>query len=199
MAEEQKKEAKKWGKEKGAEGDKSQPQAKGEKKQDPRAQPKRLIQIVRVAETDLDGNKTVASQIKKIKGVSHMLANAISEVYHNADKKVVDLSEQEIAELEEFVRHPEKHGVPIWMLNRRFDPDTAIDRHLIGSDLVFTKSMDINKLKRMKSYKGVRHGLGLPVRGQRTRSSFRTSGKSVGVAKKKEQPAKASPSKGGGK
>ncbi|MBI4163530.1 MAG: 30S ribosomal protein S13 [Candidatus Aenigmarchaeota archaeon] len=195
MAEEQKKEAKKWGKE--TEGEKGQ--AKGEKKQDPRAQPKKLIQIVRVTETDLDGNKTVASQIKKIKGISHMLANAIAQVYPNSDKKVVDLSEQEIAELEEFVRHPEKHGIPIWMLNRRFDPESSVDRHLVGSDLVFTKNMDINKLKRMKSYKGVRHGLGLPVRGQRTRSSFRAKGQSVGVQKKKEQPAKAAPSKGGGK
>ncbi len=197
MAEEQKKEAKKWGKEKAAEGDKGQHAS--EKKQDPRAQPKKLIQIVRLAETDLDGNKTVISGIKKIKGVSHMLANAIAHFYPNSDKKIIDLTDQELASLEEYVRNPEKHGVPRWMLNRRLDPETGIDRHLIGSDLVFVKNMDINKLKRMKSYKGVRHGLGLPVRGQRTRSSFRTSGKSVGVVKKKEQPAKAAPAKGGGK
>ncbi|HLD57405.1 MAG TPA: 30S ribosomal protein S13 [archaeon] len=93
--------------------------------------------------------------------------------------------------MEEYIKNPEKHGIPPWMLNRRLDPETGTGRHLIGSDLVFTKNMDINKLKRMKSYKGVRHGLGLPVRGQRTRSSGRTSGKSVGVVKKKEAPAKA--------
>jgi hypothetical protein len=36
----------------------------------------------------------------------------------------------------------------------------------------------------MRAYKGVRHELGQPVRGQRTRSSFRTQ-KTVGVARKK--------------
>ncbi len=174
---------------------------KGEKKpeQGKPQQPKKLIQIVRVAETDLDGSKTVASGIKKIKGVSHMLANAIANVYPDSQKNLADLTDQEIVVLEEYVRNPEKHGIPIWMLNRRFDPETGVDRHLIGSDLVFTRNMDINKMKRVKTYKGVRHGLGLPVRGQRTRSSFRKGGKSVGVVKKKEQPAKAAPAKGGGK
>ena len=40
-------------------------------------------------------------------------------------------------------------------------------------------------MKKIHSYKGIRHESGLPVRGQRTRSSFRTGG-IVGVSKKKE-------------
>jgi len=43
---------------------------------------------------------------------------------------------------------------------------------------------DLNRMKKMKSYKGVRHQLGLPVRGQRTKSSFR-KGTSLGVQRKK--------------
>jgi small subunit ribosomal protein S13 len=44
--------------------------------------------------------------------------------------------------------------------------------------------MDINELKRIKCYRGIRHAAKLPVRGQRTRGSFRT-GKTVGVSRKK--------------
>ena len=42
------------------------------------------------------------------------------------------------------------------------------------------------KMKKIRSYRGVRHGIGLPVRGQRTKSNFRKNkGKvSLGVAKK---------------
>jgi len=43
-------------------------------------------------------------------------------------------------------------------------------------------------LKKMKSYKGWRHSLGQPVRGQRTRSHFR-KGSAIGVMKTKAKPA----------
>lgn len=42
----------------------------------------------------------------------------------------------------------------------------------------------------MRAYRGVRHQHGLPVRGQRTRGSFRKN-KTVGVQKKKAMAARA--------
>ena len=48
---------------------------------------------------------------------------------------------------------------------------------------------DIKMMKMIKSYKGVRHAIGQPVRGQRTKAHFR-KGSSLGVIKKKILPAK---------
>ncbi len=158
--------------------------------------PKKQKHIVRVAETDLDGGKSVAVGIMEIRGVSHMFANAIAKVTPLADKKILDLSEDEIKQIEDIIHNPAKYAIPYWLFNRRFDPDTGIHRHVAVSNLQLTQATDINKMKKMKSYKGVRHGLGLPVRGQRTRSSFRTKGATVGVRKTKEQPAKAAPAGG---
>ena len=45
------------------------------------------------------------------------------------------------------------------------------------------KKFDIQRMVDLKTYKGIRHMLGLPVRGQRTRSSFR-KGRVVGVVRK---------------
>jgi small subunit ribosomal protein S13 len=45
------------------------------------------------------------------------------------------------------------------------------------------KEFDIKRMKQIKSYKGMRHSLKQPVRGQRTRSHFRTTGVAVGVKK----------------
>ena len=162
-----------------------------EVKKDFKQPDKRQIQIVRVAETDLDGGKPVRFAIREIKGVGHMMANAIAHVYPNPDKKVSDLTEEEIAGLEDYVHNPQKYGIPAWLLNRRKDPETGEDRHVAVSVLQLIQSTDINKMKKIRTWKGVRHGLGQPVRGQRTRSSFRSSGKSVGVKRQKEQPAKA--------
>ena len=51
--------------------------------------------------------------------------------------------------------------------------------------MAFTQDNDIKMMKKMRSYKGIRHSLGLPVRGQRTKSNFRKNkGKVLGVRKK---------------
>jgi small subunit ribosomal protein S13 len=48
---------------------------------------------------------------------------------------------------------------------------------------------DLNRLRKTRSYRGIRHELGLPVRGQRTKSSFRT-GRTIGVSRKKAKEKK---------
>jgi small subunit ribosomal protein S13 len=70
------------------------------------------------------------------------------------------------------------------MINRRNDYETGEDKHLIESDLEMCLREDLNRMRKTRSYKGRRHELGLPVRGQRTKSTFR-KGSSVGVRRKK--------------
>jgi len=68
-------------------------------------------------------------------------------------------------------------------VNRRKDLESGTDIHLSGQDVDIGRRFDIQRLVDAKTYKGVRHMLGLPVRGQRTRSSFR-KGRVVGVVRK---------------
>jgi small subunit ribosomal protein S13 len=147
------------------------------------------VEIIRLAETNLDGTKRVYDAIRNIRGVSFMMGNAISKVSGLGDKKISDLSDQEKESLEDMIMHPEKHGIPVWMYNRKRDPTTGEDRHIAVSELEFTHKTDVDLMRKLKTYKGVRHSSGLPVRGQRTRGSFR-KGKTVGVSKKKQAPAK---------
>jgi small subunit ribosomal protein S13 len=123
-----------------------------------------------------------------------MLSNAIAKKCGFRGKKLGQLSDAEMKRLEEAILNPQSVGIPSWMLNHRNEPATGKDRHITASQLDFTHKMDINELKKMKCYRGVRHIQGQPVRGQRTRSSFR-KGKSVGVRRKKPEPAAAAPKK----
>ena len=55
--------------------------------------------------------------------------------------------------------------------------------------LELQKEFDIKRLKKIKSYRGLRHSTGQPVRGQRTKSHFRTNRrKSSGINKKEKKP-----------
>ena len=138
--------------------------------------------IIRIMQTDIPGEKQVYVSLTKIKGISWSFANAICNKL-NLDKrrKVVSLSEEEIKKIENFVKNPE---LPIFLFNRRKDFDTGKDSHLLTSDLELRKDFDIKRLKKIRSYRGLRHALGQPVRGQRTKSHFRKKGKSVGVIHK---------------
>jgi len=152
--------------------------------------------IIRVANTDIDGNKNIYMALRKIRGVSFMFSNAICN-YLNLEKqrKVGTLEEKEIKDIENAIENPK---FPSWMLNRRKDYETGEDKHLISSKLRLTHDFDLKRLRKIKSYRGLRLAQGLTVRGQKTRSHFR-KGRSVGVQKKKLQPQKGKAKNEGGK
>ena len=144
----------------------------------------RMRMIVRVLGTDLDGEKDVVRAILKIKGVSHSFANAICKTAKiDPRKKLGSFTESELAELEKAVKEPLEIGVSSWLLNRRKSIESGKDSHVSGQDIDVTRKFDVQRMIDKKNYKGVRHMFGLPVRGQRTRSSFRR-GKTVGVIRK---------------
>ncbi|MBI4181884.1 MAG: 30S ribosomal protein S13 [Candidatus Aenigmarchaeota archaeon] len=173
-------------------GDKEAKHGKEQKpaKAPPAKAPDRGERIIRFVETNVDGGKPVERAIQRVRGVGPMYAHAVVAIAGVGGRKLIDLSEEETKMLVDVIQHPEQHGIPSWMYNRRLDPTTGGTSHLTASALELTQKTDLNTMKRMRTYKGVRHGLGLPVRGQRTRSSFR-KGKTVGVMKKKLAPAKA--------
>lgn len=143
--------------------------------------------IVRVANTDLKGEKKIGIALTKIKGVSMRFAQALCYVSGiDPNVKAGDLTEQQEAKLNELIRAPGTNGIPEWMLNRRHDPETGEDFHLIGSDVAFVKENDLKRMRKLRTYKGQRHSVGLPVRGQRTKSNFRRN-KSKGAGRKKER------------
>jgi small subunit ribosomal protein S13 len=150
-----------------------------------KAAPAKEHKILRISETDLDGSKPVAVAIRKVKGVSFMFSNAVSKTCGFGNKKMEELSDQEIEKLKDVMKNPEKYNIPHWLYNRRKDPASGNYTHITSSALDMTKKGDIDRMKKIRCYKGVRHMLGLPVRGQRTKSSFRTGG-IVGVKRKKE-------------
>ena len=145
--------------------------------------------MVRIANTDLDGKKPILRALRKIKGVGIMFANfACRKAGVNLTAKTGYLEQEDVQKLEDVIKNPLKHDAPDWILNRRKDPETGQDTHLITADLTFAKENDIKRMKMTKSYKGLRHAWGLTLRGQKTKSNFRKNkGKSsLGVSKKKE-------------
>jgi len=173
-------------KEAGAAKEEAKPEEKKEAPKKVRKRIEGIREIIRISEVNLDGNKKLGSALLGVKGIGKSLVrNIVVASGLDPDTLLGSLNDEQVKKLEDTIANPSKYGVPRFMLNRMSEPSTGEDQHLISSQLRFVVKSDIDFMKKIRSYKGIRHELGLPVRGQRTRVSFR-GGKAVGVSKSKE-------------
>ena len=141
--------------------------------------------LVRIANTDLDGNKRVAMALTGVKGVGRRVANVLAQKSGVAmNEKIGTLPDSDIDKLKQVVEGAFTQSLPTWMLNRRMDTLTGKSMHVCGSDLTMQYMEDISSMRKIRCYRGIRHERGYKVRGQRTRSTGRT-GATVGVVRKK--------------
>jgi small subunit ribosomal protein S13 len=146
--------------------------------------------IVRIANSDLDGDKSVVYALTAIKGVGDRIAvTVVTKTGVPGGEKIGNLSEEDTDKLEKYILELSDH-TPGWLLNKQNDIWTGGDVHIWGPELDMRRQEDINILKKIRCYRGIRHEKGQKVRGQRTKSHGR-SGLTVGVVKKAQKPSKA--------
>ena len=140
--------------------------------------------IVRLANTDLDGHKTVRFGLTGVKGIGRRTATTLAKRLNlDLDKKMGNLTDEEVEKLQEMIDDI-PNIIPTWMCNRIRDYDTGEDLHVVSTELELITQEDVNRLKKTRSYKGIRHENGHKVRGQRTSSNGR-KGSTIGVVRKK--------------
>ena len=146
--------------------------------------------IVRMVNTDLDGEKDIVIALTSIKGIGMRSAEIIARMAGvPRTVKVGELPEPKTEEIEKLVMDYSER-VPHWMVNRQNDWSTGADMHVVGVDVELNKRDDVNLMRMIRCYKGIRHETGQKVRGQRTRSNGRT-GMTMGVMRKKLEPGGA--------
>ncbi len=140
--------------------------------------------LVRIMNTDLQGNQPVIYALTGIRGIGIRTSKIIVDSTGIDSNGLIGyLSDEDVAKLDSAINNFEGN-MPTWMLNRQKDPLTGDDKHLLGQDIMLTLREDINTLKKIRAYRGLRHERGLKVRGQRTKSTGRR-GSTIGVSKKK--------------
>ncbi|MBP2147089.1 small subunit ribosomal protein S13 [Methanofollis sp. W23] len=140
--------------------------------------------FVRVRDTDLDGTKMALVALTGIKGIGRHAAKIIAQQAAIDPRAILGkMSDEEIDRIRTAVDNYAS-SVPTWMQNRPVDILSGKPRHLMGSEVGLTLEEDINTMRKVRSYRGIRHETGQKVRGQRTKASGRT-GTTVGVRRSK--------------
>ncbi len=139
--------------------------------------------LVRIRGKDLDGHKKLVAALSDVRGVGFNFAQmVVNSLNIDPRTRLGTLSEGQVRELERVLLDSSSLKVPQWATNRRRDPEAGETKQLIGTDLDLAVKVDMDRERNAQSWRGIRHSLGLKVRGQRTRTTGR-KGRTVGVRK----------------
>ena len=109
--------------------------------------------MVRIAGVNIPDNKKIPVSLSYVYGIGRPLAGKMLQLAKiDQTKRAENLTPQEISRLREIIEKTQR----------------------VEGDLRREITLNIKRLKDIKSYRGLRHMRGLPVRGQRTKTNSRT-------------------------
>ncbi len=121
----------------------------------------------RILGVDIPGNKKLEYSLQYIYGIGPAIArDIVSKTSIDPNVRARELNDDQLSELSKIMQEGE---------------------YVLEGDLRREISMNLKRLKAIRSYRGLRHSRGLPVRGQRTSTNARTRKgpkKTVGVVRK---------------
>ena len=130
--------------------------------------------IVRLLNTNVQGGARLLHALTDVKGIGKRMAKAIVEVSGiDYQKKCGELTPEEQDRIKVIAEKPAHFGIPVWFLNNLKDRETGKNEHLLANNLMQKQHVILDRLKKIKCVRGIRHYLGYKVRGQRMKSNGR--------------------------
>ena len=134
--------------------------------------------------TNLEGKRKAAYSLTAIRGIGPRLAHLICKIAKvNLNSRAGEIGEETWEKIQQIIAEPSSFGVPSWFLNRRKDYREGGDLHATSNLLESKVREDIERMKKIRQHRGLRHHWLLKVRGQHTKSNGRR-GVSIGVVRK---------------
>merc|ERR1712126_615509 len=147
--------------------------------------PTNFQHILRVMNTNIDGKRNIMFAITAIKGIGRRYANIVlKKADIDLSKRAGELSEEEVEKIITIMSNPRQYKIPDWFLNRQKDIEDGKTGQMMSNMLDNKLREDLERLKKIRAHRGLRHYWGVRVRGQHTKTTGH-KGKTVGVSKKK--------------
>ncbi|XP_074654319.1 small ribosomal subunit protein uS13 [Tubulanus polymorphus] len=147
--------------------------------------PEKFQHILRVMNTNIDGRRKIMFAMTAIKGIGRRYANVVlKKADIDLSKRAGELSDDEVERVLTIMSNPRQYKIPDWFLNRQKDIKDGKFSQVMSNALDNKLREDLERMKKIRAHRGLRHYWGLRVRGQHTKTTGRR-GRTVGVSKKK--------------
>lgn len=88
-------------------------------------------------------------------------------------KRAGELTQEELERIVQIMQNPTQYKIPAWFLNRQRDVTDGKDYHTLANGVESKLRDDLERLKKIRAHRGIRHFWGLRVRGQHTKTTGR--------------------------
>ena len=130
--------------------------------------------ILRVCNTNVDGRQKIMFALTAIKGIGRRFSNLICKICDiDMNKRAGEINAEEINKIVSVISNPTQYRFPKWFLNRQKDYKDGQDHHKYANLLDATLRDDIERMKKSRQHRGLRHFYGHRVRGQHTKTTGR--------------------------
>jgi len=145
---------------------------------------KNFRHILRIMNTNVDGRQKVMYALTKIRGIGRRFANIVCKKAEiDLNKRAGELSDDEIDKIKAVISAPSQFDIPKWFLNRQKDRMDGKYFQVVAQQVDQKLRDDLERMKKIRLHRGLRHFWNIRVRGQHTKTTGR-HGKTVGVAGK---------------
>ncbi|RMY27250.1 hypothetical protein D0866_10283 [Hortaea werneckii] len=133
----------------------------------------------------VDGKQKIMYALTRVKGVGRRYSNLVCKKADvDLNKRAGELTSEELERIVTIIQNPTQYKIPTWFLNRQRDIVDGKDGHTLANGVDSKLREDLERLKKIRAHRGLRHYWGLRVRGQHSKTTGRR-GRTVGVSKKK--------------
>ncbi|CED84259.1 40s ribosomal protein s18 [Phaffia rhodozyma] len=140
--------------------------------------------ILRLLNTNVDGRRKIMYALTEIKGVGRRYANIVCKKADvDLKKRAGELNSDELERIVTIMQNPAQFKIPAWFVNRQRDVTDGKDMHVVSNGIDQKMREDLERLKKIRSHRGLRHLWQLRVKGQHTKTTGRR-GKTVAAKKK---------------
>ena len=130
--------------------------------------------ILRVLNTNVDGRTKVMYALTQIRGIGRRFSNVVCKKAEiDMGKRAGELSAAELESLMVIVANPRQFRIPDWFLNRQKDFKDGKYLQQVSNQLDTSLRDDLERLKKIRNHRGLRHYWGIRVRGQHTKTTGR--------------------------
>ncbi|KAJ2769513.1 ribosomal 40S subunit protein S18B [Coemansia nantahalensis] len=144
-----------------------------------------FLNMRRVLNTNVHGNDKIMYALTAVKGVGRRYSNMVlKKADVDMTKRAGELTEEELERVVDIIQNPLQYKIPQWFLNRQKDRTDGKYSQLVSNAIDISMRDDLERMKKIRLHRGLRHAWGVRVRGQHTKTTGR-GGRVVGVTKKK--------------
>merc|ERR550537_258647 len=128
--------------------------------------------ILRMQNTNVDGKHKVMFALRVIKGVGRRFANLVCKVANiDLNRRAGELNEAEMNKISDVLAKPLDYGIPQWFLNRQRCIKDGTYGQIISNIIDTRLREDLERMKKIRKHRGLRHFWNLKVKGQHTKST----------------------------